>query len=242
MWERVMEAKHIFYFAPHQDDELTNLGVPICKDLSEGRDVHVVLCTDGSASSVTRMLKDGGCCLWHEGEHRFDLNITEFVAARDAEFRASCEMLGIKAENVHISTLRAKDGKLTTENATDIILDAISGYEKESVVIKAIDPETEKYQNPDHTAVGKAAKAVKDSERASDAVFYYEFIHLPEEKDTRRFIYIEPTKEEKEKIKKAADSYRFWAPERGRYAVGYHSVADEFNDFLLHTLAAVLRK
>ena len=108
--------------------------------------------------------------------------------------------------------------------------------------IKAIDPETEKYQNPDHTAVGKAAKAVKDSERASDAVFYYEFIHLPEEKDTRRFIYIEPTKEEKEKIKKAADSYRFWAPERGRYAVGYHSVADEFNDFLLHTLAAVLRK
>ena len=92
----------IIYFAPHQDDELLSMGVDICNSLKKGKSVHVVLCTDGSGSSVKRKLNDGKSCNKHPGEHIYDLSEQEFIQARDTEFVASCLALGVKRENIHI--------------------------------------------------------------------------------------------------------------------------------------------
>ena len=50
----------IIYFIPHQDDELLSMGVDICDSLKKRKNVHIVLCTDGSGSSVRKRLNNGG--------------------------------------------------------------------------------------------------------------------------------------------------------------------------------------
>ena len=219
--------RHVFYFSPHQDDELTNLGVDLSKEVSAGSAVHVVLCTDGSASGVKRMLCRGDGCAWHAGEHRYTLDIPAFVAARDAEFTESCLALGVPEENIVVSPLRAPDSMLTADRAEAIMRQALSGYAPGDCVIKTIAPASAYRQNPDHTAVGTAALRLKGEYAVS---LLWEFILRPA--DLTGFTVLCPTKAELSRIKKAAAGYRLWQPERGRYAVGYHSVADEFNDFL----------
>jgi len=233
---------NIFYFAPHQDDELSNLGVDICREITRDNEVYVVLCTDGSASSVKRMLCNRGSCRWHPGEHCYELNEAEFIAARDREFVLSCKALGIKDENIIISPIRAKDGRLTMNQAKEIMLRAIRDSDINRCVIKTIAPTPEKGQNPDHTAVGEAAKELYNEARVPDIGLIYEFILFPEGTNRDGFEILVPTEEEKEKIKKAASQYRLWDPKNRRYAVGYHSVADEFDSFLENAEALISRK
>ena len=63
------EKKVFVYLAPHQDDELTNLGVDICRDAAEGAEVWCLLFTDGSSSFVREFLGNGQECSLHPGKH-----------------------------------------------------------------------------------------------------------------------------------------------------------------------------
>lgn len=225
-----MELRHLFCFAPHQDDELTNLGPVICRAFSLGYQVHVVLCTDGGASSVRRMLCRGDGCRWHEGQHGYALSAAQFVAARDLEFTESCLALGVPAENIRISPLRGADGSLSRSQAVGIMQQAMEGFSPAQCCVAVIAPMEGNRQNPDHTAVGMAAKDLFRAGAFAELRLMEEFIYLLQ--DLSGFSVIEPTPEETEKLKKAAACYRRWAPSQGRYAVGYHSVADEFDAFL----------
>ncbi len=224
---------HIFYFPPHQDDELINLGVDLCREITNGNTVHVVLCTDGSASGVKRMLCNGGTCAWHEGAHEYTLDTAAFVAARDAEFTESCLALGVQPENIVVSPLRAPDSTLTADRAEQIMRLALAGYDPAEVELRTIAPMPGTGQNPDHAAVGQAALRLSAEYRVT---LFYEFILLPPE-SLRELPVQRPNEEELARIRNAAASYRRWAPATGRYAVGYHSVFDEFNDFLRDPLA-----
>jgi len=228
---------HIFYFAPHQDDELTNLGVDLCREVTRGSAVHVVLCTDGSASSVKRMLCRGDTCTWHEGPHVYSLSHARFVAARDREFTDSCLALGVAPENVLIAPGRAVDGTLTADRAAEILRQALAGYDPAQCEIRATAPMPECGQNPDHTAVGQAALRFKRGYRVT---LFHEFIFLPPG-GVPGLPVLRPSPEERARLNAAAACYRLWAPERGRYAVGYHSVMDEFNAFLQDPVAVKMR-
>ncbi len=220
------------FFAPHQDDELTNLGPEICRALAEGRRVTVVLCTDGGASSVKRMLCNGGVCAWHAGPHIYTLTAGQFVAARDTEFSASCAALGVPEGETVISPLRAPDGGLTVQTAKAIILEALRGRDSANCLVCTLAPMPERGQNPDHTALGQAARELFAAGAFGALRLTHEFILLPPEGPPAGARVTVPAPEELQKIKAAAGCYRLWAPQRGRWAVGYHSVADEFNDFL----------
>ena len=222
----------VFFFAPHQDDELTNLGIELCRAVDAGHSIHAVLCTDGGASSVKRMLINGGGCAWHPGDHHYSLTGAAFTAARDAEYNESCRALGVAAENIIISPLRGHDGGLTKENALAIMREAMRGYDPAGCAAVTIAPMPRLRQNPDHTAVGEAAKALFAAGGCAELKLLWEFILLPPEADRAGLRQHSPTPAQFERIKKAAAAYRRWAPAEGRYAVGYHSVADEFDDFL----------
>ena len=231
-----MKSTHIFYFPPHQDDELTNLGVDLSREVTKGNTVHVVLCTDGSASGVKRMLCRGDGCAWHEGAHEYSLDTAAFVAARDAEFYESCLALGVRPENIVLSPLRAPDSTLTADRAEEIMRLALRRYDPADCELRTIAPMPGTGQNPDHTAVGQAALRFSAEYRVT---LFYEFILLPPE--TLRELPVQrPDEEELGRIQKAASSYRRWAPAKGRYAVGYHSVFDEFNDFLKDPVAVII--
>ncbi len=225
--------KKVFYFAPHQDDELTNFGVSITREIDEGANVVVVLCTDGGASGVKRMLRDGGGCAWHERKHSFDLDGDAFTSARDREFVASCLALGVKKENILISPLRAPDGSLTPQRAKEIMLAATRGEKAADVAVRVLSDRPDLRQNPDHTATGRAAKELLAEGKIGEAIYFYELIHLfgrsPEELGLKT---VYPDEDQKSRLIAAAAEYKRWDPDAGRYAVGYHSVADEFDEFL----------
>ena len=231
-----MAKKTVLYFAPHQDDELLTMGLDICRSVAKKWDVHVILCADGSKSYVRGLLNDGKSCSKHEGEHCYELSVEEFIAARDREFVGSCMALGVPRENIHIPEKRAVDGSVTVEEAEAIMLHYLEKLGKDAYVC-TINSGNGDNQHRDHKAVGKAAEnllnrgVIREVKSFVEPYLYHKIIAnswiLPVDP------YVEQaTEAESEKLKNAIGSYSLWDPQQQRYAVGYHSVTTEFNDFM----------
>lgn len=229
----------ILYFSPHQDDELLTMGVDICKTcLLPNKEVHVILCTDGSNSPARYRLYSCKVCPIHNKIHNYPLSKEEFVNARDCEFISSCKALGVLPENIHIYEKRAVDGSLSVEYAGEIIKHFISIYGKD-VEVRTIAPfKYGSYQHQDHYNLGLAATNLFKERAFVKAKFFIEPYHLPEGK--RKFIISLFFKIEKEdasektrkEIEKAIQqSYAYWKPEEKRYAVGYHCVTNIFEKY-----------
>lgn len=228
-----MTRLHSFYFAPHQDDELLNTGAAICRDLDAGIRVHCVLCTDGSASGARKLIGNGGGCHLHQGTHPPEMNVSDFIAARDREFRASCAAMGLQPEDVRIPENRVKDGALTVPAAKTLILEAIAGTDPKLVTVNVLLPVTAFRQNPDHNALGEAAAALFREGRISSLRLFYETLHLLNgylNRETLSFLRPQ-TEAQKKRLLEAAACYNRWDPDSGFFAVGYHSVFDEFAAF-----------
>ncbi len=226
----------ILYFSPHQDDELLTMGVDICKTcLLPNKEVHVILCTDGSNSPARYSLYSCKVCPLHNKIHNYPLSKEEFVNARDCEFISSCKALGVLPENIHIYEKRAVDGSLSIEYAKKIIEHFISIYGKD-VEVRTFAPfRFGSYQHSDHYNLGLATKFLLKEKAFFKAKFFIETYHIP--KKLRKVIvglFYNITKEDapdqvKEKIEKAIQqSYAYWKPEEKRYSVGYHCVGKMF--------------
>lgn len=229
----------IIYFAPHQDDELLSMGVDICNSLKKGKSVHVVLCTDGSGSSVKRKLNDGKSCNKHPGEHIYDLSEQEFIQARDTEFVASCLALGVKRENIHIPESRGKDGSLELSTAQSIVRQYLKEIDKKAMVC-TISRNNGAKQHRDHKTLGRAVENLTNWGEIRKRHLFIEPYHYEQVKDNARLIPIEPevltaVSSVKDKINNAIRAYSYWNPQEKRYAIGYHSVTNEFNDYITDT-------
>ena len=224
------QKRFVFYFPPHQDDELCNFGAAILRDLDAGHEVFSVLCTDGGASSARTCIGNGETCRLHGGTHDYRLTREEFSAARDREYHACCAAMGIRQENIRISPLRGRDAELTQAQAERIILDAIAGFPPDRIAVKAFVPITACRQNPDHAAVARAAQALFDAGAFGGLTQFYEAIYL-DAADGEPYSLEKLTLNEsqRERFIAASRCYGLWAPERGFFAVGYHSVKDEFD-------------
>lgn len=231
-----LKKKTVLYFAPHQDDELLTMGLDICASVKRNMDVHVILCADGSRSGVLRVLNNGKSCGKHEGVHCYDLTTEEFVQARDREFIDSCFAMGVPRENIHIPENRAVDGSVSVKEAEDIMLHYLELLGRDAMVC-TISPNNGTAQHRDHKAVGKAAENLLNKGIVRQVKAFIEPYHFAQICDNARLIPVDPYIEEAssdaaKKLEKAIGAYSRWAPEQGRYAVGYHSVTTEFNDFL----------
>lgn len=221
--------QNIFYFPPHQDDEICNFGVSIITDIDAGYNVYCVLCTDGCASGARAVIGDGKDCHLHSGRHPEGFSREDFRKARDREFISCCRALGLPEENIIISPHRAPDGGLTADTAEKIMLDAIRGFPPETVCIKALNPAPEYGQNPDHTATGIAAKKLYSEAKVGGIELFFESIHLEKRgADAPEIKKITPDESRRERFLLASSQYGRWEPENGFFAVGYHSVRDEF--------------
>lgn len=218
------------YLVPHQDDEITNFGAGILADLAAGRRVRVVLCTDGGASGVRRMLADGQSCKIHAGEHRYALSGASFTAARDREFRLSCARLGVPARDAVVSPLRGRDGSLSDAQAAEILWAELALFPDSPVAVRSLS--VIPGQNPDHRATALAAAALYRAGAFPALARFWEMIWLDRyPADRPPLCRLVPAEEERRRLLAAADAYRIWAPEKGFFAVGEHSVADEFAAF-----------
>lgn len=231
-----LKRKTLLYFCPHQDDELLTMGIDICASVLKKYDVHVILCSDGSRSNMRKVLNNGKTCSKHEGTHCYDLSIEEFVQARDREFLGSCAALGVKPGNVHIPEDRAIDGSLSVEQAEKRIRQYLSLYGEDALVC-TISPNNGPAQHRDHKALGKAAENLVNRGVLKEVRFFIEPYHFPQIAENPRLIPVDPfvrkaSPRMQKAIRQAIHSYSYWNPTEQRYAVGYHSVHTEFDDFL----------
>lgn len=235
----MVNARYCFYFAPHQDDELTNLGVPVCRDLDDGNAVFCVLCTDGSVSGARRLIGNGEICHLHKGRHPAGFSVPDFIAARDREYIASCRAMGIPEQNILLPDGRAADGSLTAAQAKTLILAAIGGLPPGEVSVNTLAPVEGCRQNPDHAAIGAAARELFSEGRFGTLRLFYEPIHLADGllKNVPMETLRPGNEAQKKRLLDAAACYDRWDPENGWFAVGYHSVCDEFNAYTADPVA-----
>ncbi len=231
---RLVRPRVILYLAPHQDDELLTMGIDICRMQRAGCRVHIALCTDGSKSNMRFRIMDGRECPYHDGVHSHELDIPQFVAARDREFAESCTALGCRKSDIHLSPLRAVDGELSAEQGEQIIEGLLASLPRRTEV-RTISPHGSGKQHSDHTNLGLAAARLYEKGKIKALQFFVEPYCLedcrkehPELGPRKRL----PDAETAERLKKAAAAYSTWSPEEGFYAIGYHSVADSFDEFL----------
>lgn len=241
-----MGNKTVLYFAPHQDDELLTMGLDICRSVAKNWNVHVILCADGSRSYVRGLLNDGKTCGKHEGVHAYELSVEEFVAARDREFTDSCLALGVPLENIHIPENRAVDGSVTVEEVEAMMLHYLEKLGKDAYVC-TISSGNGPDQHRDHKAVGRAAENLLNRGVIRELKSFVEPYLYPKIIVNSWILAVDPyvekaTEAESEKLKKAIGAYSLWDPKQQRYAVGYHSVTTEFNDFLKNRKAYWMRK
>ncbi len=225
------------YFVAHQDDELNNTGVLLAEEAdSFYDDTYVILCTDGGGSGVLGVLADGNDCHLHEGKHVYPMTREEFSVARDREFTESCKLLGVKPENVIIHKLRGLDAQLTESLAEHIIRDTLSLFPAETDFrIRAVSPLFDGRQNPDHKAIGNVCEKLFAEGLFSEAVLVTDSCFEGSCREKFPLVSFEerkPDDKEFKKLKAAADCYGRWEPENGRYAVGWHSVKDEFEEIV----------
>ncbi|MBR3676889.1 MAG: PIG-L family deacetylase [Alphaproteobacteria bacterium] len=239
LYKQLVGRNTVLYFAPHQDDELLSMGADICASVANGKDVHVVLCTDGSMSGVWKCLNNQKSCSWHKDKHTYNLSKNDFVAARDAEFKQSCTALGVKNENIHILPNRAVDGKLSVSFAEYIIRQFLKKFGRYATVC-TIYYDSGDNQHKDHKALGQAAENLWQKHLVRKVRFFVEPYHLSAEQT--EFKQIKTTPNTKQKIKQAIDSYSLWKPEAGRYAVGKHSVGTDLADLAENMSSYCLKK
>jgi LmbE family N-acetylglucosaminyl deacetylase len=144
------------FFTPHQDDE-TLWGYAIRNHLRAGRQVHVVLMTDGSNSAVRAST---------------GLSVAEFVAARDDEYRRACRRVGVHPDNIHISPIRPADGALDVAAAESVMLGFLESYLEADV--KTYSPHAAPGRHADHQHAGQALVGLLEAGEVETGRFYIE--------------------------------------------------------------------
>lgn len=217
-------SNKVFYFVPHQDDETLTMGASIAAHVKAGKEVHVVLLTDGAASSAIQSVN---ARLKNEG--RSSITTGQFSAARDVEFVAATQRLGVQQRNLHYE--RLKDGQTTSHIAEAVVDRYLAMYEGASFKSMSwLD------LHKDHYLFGYALnnRCVKNPK--IDCRFYQ---FAPYQKTNPTALAVNKVAIPKSgiyrdavAIQAAAAEYRIWNPSQGRYSIGYLSVRSSF-DYLI---------
>ena len=225
------DGRTILAFSPHQDDETLSMGFFVAQSVSNGCDVHETLCTDGSGSWVRSELANGTGCDFHDGIHSFDLPVSEFVKARDAEFVAGCEAIGVPSVNVAIDADRAVDGELTLSQARCLILKYLDMYP--DAIVCTISPLVGSGQHADHRTLGQAALDLYREGYIKELRLFVEPYNISEfvksNPDLSLFRSPAPSQDCLAELRAAIGCYSDWEPALGKYAIGYHSVGAYFD-------------
>ncbi|MDO4478500.1 MAG: cell wall-binding repeat-containing protein [Lachnospiraceae bacterium] len=204
------------YFIPHQDDELLTFSISILKDLAANLDVHVVLLTDGSRSSVFNQLKNRG----------YNLTRGAFVRARDTEFTCSLMALGVPEANIHIPENRLKDSDVSMNIFTlkNMMAEYLNEYP--DAVVRACYPTSgfATDEHLDHGSVGQMAITLRREGFIGELILFED----PYRYQSLMTVGVPPMNsmtvaadsEDAAKLKAAVDAYYVWNPKEGRYSIG----------------------
>ncbi|MFO0761415.1 MAG: PIG-L family deacetylase [Byssovorax sp.] len=205
------------FIAPHPDDESIGMAGAILAARAKGRPVFIELMTHGEASGARRKLDDGAGDRWHPGLHEYPLSRVEFGEARVRELidaAARLDVTGVVINDFPNGGLVDTDvlGRIDVWLARGLPGLSLAGTAGPQ------DPESPGGKpHPDHVAVWDALVA----SGADDVRGYLIYDHLAHGGHPSASVSIAPFCAQKAA---ALDAYGVWEPERGRYAIGFHSV------------------
>jgi LmbE family N-acetylglucosaminyl deacetylase len=235
-----MAGPRVYFLEPHQDDAALFMAQAIAHHVLAGREVHVVLMSNGSTSQVLGELNGTAADpTWWAGTHDpaaegyAPMTAAEFGLARTREWRQSARHLGVPPAQQHlgmdVATSDLLPNGITQAYATDVMQywldhDLNAGLARPGFY-------TMWWGDPtaDHAACGQALRAL----RLSDPDFAdSRWMVKPEQAAAASAsVYGVPAAlvaEVKLMQKRAAWAYGAWAPEQGAFAVGMHSVRSYF--------------
>lgn len=219
----------------HQDDELLTFGGIIADALAKGQNVKVACMGHGEKTCVRNVLNDGCTCDWHEGTHTYELSKPELIECRDRELLASAQALGVPAQDVVFASVRCLDDErdvLHTKAALELLL---GRYHPARVVTHSPLPKVKGHA--DHRAIGLAAWLLNKSGAIANLEFAVEPYCIENAlacNPSAKFYDLDLSEASVQAVQKAAPVYKKWNPAARSYAIGYHSVRREFDDFLAH--------
>lgn len=226
------------FVAAHPDDETLAMGVAIAEHVAAGQAVHVLLMTDGDGSDAIDVLNgietSGWWGLLHSpaAEGYAPLTPASLAAARvvEAETAARCLAAGLSG-TLTLHRAQLPDGAVTAAAAQAAIL-TVADLIAPAAPIRLKGHSHVVDNHPDHLAVGVAMRAL----RTADPVRFADIRHYilpPYWADARLSQVTEswdaPTNADiRARAVNACRAYGAWAPDAGRYAVGWHSVYQTF--------------
>ncbi|MCR5182224.1 MAG: PIG-L family deacetylase [Clostridia bacterium] len=212
----------VLYFSAHQDDETLEDFGGILQDLRTGKEVHVVLCSDGSASGIYKLLLEEG----------HDLTMDEFTALRDIEFTNALVSLGVPAKNVHIPDDRLQDGTFADEKDR---LKAFVRYwvdQYPNAAVRTHSPKLGDVENhTDHTTLGDVCCELQDEGVIKRLRLFVDKWHIEEYRAIKGLtLYKLPAygkliRDEADRLDGAKHAYSDIDIKEGRYGIGGRSVA-----------------
>ncbi|MFG6495395.1 cell wall-binding repeat-containing protein [Fictibacillus sp. UD] len=239
----------VVYFVPHADDEVLTYAIDIRNQISKGRKVYLVLLSKGEDSGAREILNgvyDGesssnllsghkAYCSIHKTYHD---PITEqylhgylteelFGEAREQDFLHAAKAIGVPDNQVFSDIVPLNE--FTEENIKPVVNKYIKMFPNAEFRTMSI------YDvHKPHAEIGKTLKSFEKDAVVSPFKTLY-FVSVYTDRFARINIpfqkYTSVVEKEFDKpfILNAMESYEEYHPEQGRYAIGYHSVASQFN-------------
>ncbi|MFO0761326.1 MAG: PIG-L deacetylase family protein [Byssovorax sp.] len=205
------------FFSAHPDDESIGMAGAILEARAAGRLVFIELMTHGEKSAARARLDDGLTDTWHPGIHHHPMSEAAFGEARVREMRDAAVRLGVTGVVINDfpngALTRAEVlGRIETWLARGLPCLSLAGTAGPQ------DPTTAGGEpHPDHIAVWDALIASGHP----DVRGFLVYDHGHHAGHPNIVVSIAPYCAQKAF---ALDAYRVWAPQRGRYGVGFHSV------------------
>lgn len=222
----VMQKKPVVFILPHQDDELFMAGA-IQQYKKTGRAIYVVMVSDGGSSAARHVLNGKDefgnpvFCDIHERFHRpakegYRIFTRQtFSAARNKEFVRSLKELGIPKSHIYFMNKGGENGSAKpefrdgdlTRNAAEALMRIYKKYGDGTYI-------TVSGGHRDHIAL---EEALIQTDGITEKLFF------PLEHDHVE-AHVQLSSTEAMVKQKAVGVYEEWAPKKGIFGIGGHSV------------------
>lgn len=239
----------IIYLVPHADDEILTYGIDILNSIRLGRQVRLILFSPSVSSSAFEIINgrdsqgrpvyDGLLHMYHNPikEKYQDGYLTRdaFGEARIRELLHSAQELGVPSSNISINHIN----NINTQDATDMIQQQLNMYpHAEFRTMSKGD------FHPEHALLGQVLQSFVDRHQILPSQVRYLIsiytdrfdktikqrlglqAYLSLSKKERTDYLINPI--DRKHLQAAMNVYKNWQPSIGWYAIGYHSVPEQF--------------
>jgi LmbE family N-acetylglucosaminyl deacetylase len=236
-------TKQVVFYAPHPDDELLSFGVIASEYISLGYEVVYVLLTNGATSTAIKLINGelpspgNGTRFVYKGTHNpvasgyKPLTVEDVGRARLTEFKSSAGEMNIGADHIYTFDLLKEDVLHGEDVATAML------------TIRELYPDAIHWTmstmdlHPHHRVAGESLRLMAEANQTRAAYTIsrttWESIEA-ERKKLNPLIpatyFFKPAADRMQRIRNAALPYNAWNPQAGSFAIGYASVAKQFED------------